>query len=66
LPEGEYALKYPRVSQETLRHEIIPDCADECAKKRAIEGWTGQQYRNCLKECIKRRVREWAKEQYGG
>lgn len=60
-----YALKYPRVKQDVLRHEIVPKCADECAKKRAIYGWSGDQYRDCLRKCIEEKVKEWAKEAYG-
>jgi len=55
-----YALKYVKATQEQMRREIIPACADECAKKRAELAWTGQQYRACLKECIKRKIRELA------
>lgn len=62
---GEYSLKYPRVSQDVLRHRIIPECADECAKKRAVYGWSGDQYRKCLRDCIKEKVKEWAKSEYG-
>ena len=62
---GEYALKFPRVDVEYLRHTIIPECARECAKKRAIYGWSGKQYRDCLRDCIRRKVMEWAKEHYG-
>jgi len=66
MSEREYAFKYPRVDVDYLRRTIIPECANECAKKRAIYGWTGDQYRNCLKDCIKQKVKEWAQRQYGG
>jgi len=65
MPANEYAFKYPRVNVDYLRHTIIPNCANECAKKRAIYGWTGDQYRDCLKDCIKNKVKEWAARQYG-
>jgi len=64
MAEHPYAFKYPRVDVTTLRKTIIPECANECAKKRAIHGWTGDQYRACLKECIKKKVMEWAQEHY--
>jgi len=47
-----YARKYVKATQDEMRHTIIPECADYCAKKRAELGWTPQQYRNCLKSCI--------------
>jgi len=53
-----YAKKYVKVTQEELRHEIIPKAADECARLRAQRGWTGQEYRNCLKEKIRELIRE--------
>jgi len=53
-----YALKYVKATQEEMRHTIIPECADECARKRAEFGWDGRQYRACLRECIKRKIRE--------
>lgn len=65
MSKGAYALKYPRVRQDVLRHEIVPYCADKCAKERAIYGWTGEQYRKCLEQCIESRVKEWAKATYG-
>jgi len=53
-----YALKYVKATQEEMRREIIPKCADECAQKRALQALTGPQYRACLKACIVRLVRE--------
>jgi len=55
---GPYSRKYVKVPVETLRHVIIPECADECARKRAYYAWTPAQYRRCLAECIKRKIRE--------
>lgn len=55
---GPYSKKYVKVTQDELRHTIIPQAADECAQKRAELGWTAQQYRNCLRETIRRLIRE--------
>jgi len=55
-----YARKYVKATQDQMRHEIIPQCADECARKRAELAWEPQQYRQCLKECIRRKIRELA------
>ena len=53
-----YAKKYVKVSQDELRHQIIPKAADECAKKRAELAWTPQQYRECLKQKIRELIQE--------
>jgi len=53
-----YAKKYVMAAADRIRREIIPACADECAKKRAEMAWSPQQYRACLRECIKRKLRE--------
>lgn len=53
-----YAKKYVKVTQDELRHVIIPESADECAEKRARLGWTAQQYRDCLKNTIRQKIRE--------
>jgi len=55
-----YARKYVKATQEEMRHEIIPQCADECARLRAERGWTPEQYRRCIRECIKRKIAEGA------
>jgi len=47
-----YARKYVKVDVDTLRHEIIPEAADFCAQRRAIEALTPEQYRACLKAKI--------------
>jgi hypothetical protein len=52
-----YALKYVTVTQEEMRHVIIPEVVEFCAIKRAEELWTAQQYRECLKRNIKNRIR---------
>lgn len=54
---GPYARKYVKASQEEMRHTIIPQAADYCARRRAEEGWTAQQYRACLKSAIRRLIR---------
>jgi len=53
-----YAKKYVMVDLDVLRHEIIPQAADYCAQQRAIHAWTPEQYRACLREEIRRRIRE--------
>lgn len=53
-----YARKYVKVTQDELRHVIIPEAADECAEKRARLAWTPQQYRDCLKTTIRAKIRE--------
>jgi len=55
---GPYSRKYVKVTQEELRHTIIPECADECARERVLRNYTPQQYRRCLSDCIKRKIRE--------
>jgi len=55
---GPYSKKYVKVPVDTLRHEILPSCADECARKRAIYGWDRRQYLRCMSECMKRKIRE--------
>lgn len=52
-----YALKYVTVTQEEMRHVIIPEVVEFCAIKRAEELWTAQQYRECLRRNIKNRIR---------
>jgi len=56
-----YAKKYVKVKQETLRKVIIPKAADECAKKRAEEALTPEEYR----ECLRQKIRELILEQMG-
>jgi len=53
-----YAKKYVKVTQDELRHTIIPQAADECARLRAELGWTPQQYRDCLRQKIREKIRE--------
>lgn len=53
-----YARKYVKATQDQMRHTVIPECADECARKRAQLAWTAKQYRECLRECIRRKIRE--------
>jgi len=48
-----YSKKYVKVTQDELRHNIIPKAADECARLRAELGWTGKEYRDCLKRKIR-------------
>jgi len=55
---GPYSRKYVKATQDEMRHKIIPECADECAKLRAERGWTPDQYRRCLRECIQRKIKE--------
>ncbi|MBA7590903.1 hypothetical protein ES708_33046 [subsurface metagenome] len=57
---GQYALKYPKVDPEVLKHEIIPEAADECARQRAEKLWTAKEYRQCLSRTIKQKIRERA------
>ncbi|MBA7584599.1 hypothetical protein ES708_26556 [subsurface metagenome] len=52
-----YALKYVTVTQEEMRHVVIPEVVEFCAIKRAEELWTAQQYRECLRRNIKNRIR---------
>jgi len=53
-----YAKKYVMAPADVIRRQIIPSCADECARKRAEMAWSPQQYRNCLRQCIKQKLRE--------
>lgn len=55
---GPYSRKYVKATQDEMRHTIVPECSDECAEKRARLGWTPEQYRRCLSECIKRKIKE--------
>jgi len=52
-----YARKYVKVTQSEIRRVIIPKAADYCAKRRALEALTPQQYRDCLREAIRRLIR---------
>ena len=54
---GPYSRKYVMVTQDELRHEIIPRAADYCARKRAMFALTAEQYRACLKDAIRRLMR---------
>lgn len=56
----QYGLKYPIIDPQTLRHEVIPEAADECARARAANLWSAQEYRACLSRTIKRKIRERA------
>lgn len=47
-----YARKYVKATQEEMRGVILPACADYCARKRALLGWSPAQYRACLRNCI--------------
>jgi hypothetical protein len=57
-----YARKYVKATQDEMRHEVVPKAADFCARKRALLGWGGTEYRRCLKEAIKRLIRGEALE----
>jgi len=58
---GDYGLKYPKVDPDVMKHQIIPEAADYCARLRAERLWTAKEYRQCLS----RRIRELIKEQSG-
>ncbi|MBA7590861.1 hypothetical protein ES708_33002 [subsurface metagenome] len=55
---GRYALKYPKVDPEVMKHEVIPEAANYCARQRADKLWTAKEYRQCLSREIKRLIRE--------
>ncbi len=60
MPRGKgtpYALKYVTVTQEDMRHVVLPEVVEFCAIKRAEELWTADQYRACLSRNIKNRIR---------
>jgi len=57
-----YARKYVKVSQEVLRKTIIPKASDECAKRRAEEALTAEEYRDCLKQKIKELILEYQRK----
>jgi len=48
-----YARKYVKVTQDELRHKIIPQAADYCARRRAELALTPEEYRECLSRVIK-------------
>ncbi len=52
-----YALKYVTVTQEEMRHVILPQVVEFCAVKRADQLWTAEQYRQCLSRNIKNAIR---------
>ncbi|MBA7584315.1 hypothetical protein ES708_26268 [subsurface metagenome] len=52
-----YALKYVTVTQEEMRHIILPTVVEFCAIKRADELLTAEQYRQCLSRNIKAAIR---------
>lgn len=52
-----YARKYVKVRQDEIRKQIIPKAADYCAKRRALEALTPEQYRECLRDAIRRLIR---------
>lgn len=52
-----YALKYVTVTQDEMRHQVIPEVVEFCAIKRAEELWTPEEYRACLSRNIKNRIR---------
>ncbi|MBA7584312.1 hypothetical protein ES708_26265 [subsurface metagenome] len=52
-----YALKYVTVTQEEMRHVILPAVVEFCAIKRADELLTAEQYRQCLSRNIKAAIR---------
>ena len=54
---GPYSKKYVKVTQDELRHTIIPRAADYCAQKRAKYALTGKQYFECLRDAIRRLMR---------
>jgi len=55
---GPYGLKYPKVDLEVMKHEVIPEAADYCARQRAEKLWSAKEYRMCLSREIKRLIRE--------
>lgn len=60
MPRGKgtkYALKYVKATQDDMRHKIIPKASDYCAKKRVEELLTPEEYRECLREAIKKLIR---------
>lgn len=58
----EYGLKYPKVDPDVMKHTIIPQASDYCARERARLLWTPKQYRQCLSAQIKKLIREQAGE----
>jgi len=52
-----YALKYVKIRQDDLRKQVIPRVADFCARKRAEEALTPEEYRSCLRINIERAIR---------
>lgn len=54
------ALKYPKVAPEVMKHTVIPEAADYCARERARQLWSPQQYRRCLSTKIKELIRQQA------
>lgn len=56
----EYGLKYPKVDPEVMKHQIIPEASDYCARQRAEKLWTPKQYRQCLSTKIKELIRQQA------
>ncbi len=52
------ALKYPTVDPEVMKHEVIPEAAEFCARERAKHIWSPKEYRRCLS----RKIRELIKE----
>lgn len=52
-----YARKYVKVDLDVLRKTIIPEAADFCAQRRAIEALTPEQYRACLRDKIRELIR---------
>lgn len=52
-----YALKYVTVTQEEMRHRVIPAAVEHCAKRRAEEMLSALEYRGCLKETIRSIIR---------
>ena len=55
---SEYGLKYPKVDPDAMKHQIIPEAADYCARQRAEKLWSAKEYRQCLSREIKRLIRE--------
>ena len=52
-----YARKYVKATQEEMRHTIIPQAADYCARRRVTENLTPEGYRQCLRNAIGRLIR---------
>lgn len=52
-----YARKYVKATQNEMRHKIIPQASDYCARRRAELGLSPEEYRECLKRVIEQLIK---------